>query len=91
MATVVSSYFALRATNTLYESLLQEIRLTREVRKQGYGETVRRLVGQARSLPATRVDEDELRRQLVLSMGDFAAYSPRVITPSETVRSRHFA
>ena len=35
---------AIAVTDTLYESLLQEIRLTREVRKQGYGEKVRELV-----------------------------------------------
>jgi WD40 repeat protein/tRNA A-37 threonylcarbamoyl transferase component Bud32/ribosomal protein S27E len=83
VAAGISSYFAVRATNTLYDSLLQEIRLTREVRREGYGETVRLLVDQARSLPSTRVDNDELRRQLVLSMGDFAAYSPRIIKPKE--------
>ena len=82
-ATVVSSYFAWRATNTLYGSLLQEIQLTREVRTQGYGEKVSRLVDQARNLPTTRVDEDELRRELVLSMGDFVAYSPTVIKPAQ--------
>jgi WD40 repeat protein len=35
------------------------------------------------SLRTTRVDKDELRRQLVLSMGDFVAYPPIVITPSQ--------
>ncbi len=79
-AAVISSYFGWRATNTLYGSLLQEIRLTREVREPGYSDKVHRLVNQARHLPTTRVDDDELRRELVLSMGDFVAYSPDVIT-----------
>ena len=90
-ATIVSSYFAWRAaqdsiradqkasevTDTLYDSLLQEIRLTSEVRKQGYGEKVRQLVNRARDLTTVRVDKDELRRQLVLTMGDFVAYPPQ--------------
>jgi WD40 repeat protein/tRNA A-37 threonylcarbamoyl transferase component Bud32 len=96
-ATVVSSYFAWRAaenaatadqaaiaaTDTLYDSLLQEIRLTREVRKQGYGDRVGQLVDRARQLPTSRLDKDELRRQLVLTMGDFVAYRPQIITPVE--------
>ena len=63
-ATIVSSYLGWRAhdnavradreavavTDTLYDSLVQEIRLTREVRTQGYGATVRRLVDRARAL-----------------------------------------
>ncbi len=97
VATISSSFFAWRAAqsaaradqqaiaviDTLYDSLLQEIRLTREVRKQGYGEKVRQLVDQAQHLPTARVDEDELRRQLVLSMGDFVAHHPLVIEPSQ--------
>jgi tRNA A-37 threonylcarbamoyl transferase component Bud32 len=83
VAAVVSTYFALRATSNLYESLLQEIRLTREVRTQGYGERIRHLVDRARSLPAIRVDDDELRRQLALTMGDFAAYLPSAIVPRD--------
>jgi WD40 repeat protein/tRNA A-37 threonylcarbamoyl transferase component Bud32 len=89
-ATVVSSYFAWRASVNLaradavrYESLLQEMRLTGEVRRQGYGETVRGLVNEALALPTPRVKKDELRRQLVLSMGDFVAYPPTEIIPSE--------
>jgi WD40 repeat protein len=96
-ATVVSSYFALRAadnaaladrqaaavTATLYDSLLQEVRLTREGRRQGYGDTVRQIVDRARDLETPRVDKDELRRQLVLSMGDFVAYPPVVIEATD--------
>jgi WD40 repeat protein/tRNA A-37 threonylcarbamoyl transferase component Bud32 len=82
-ATIISTYFAWRATDSLYDSLLQEIRLTRAVRSQGYGEKVRQLVDQALNLPIKRVDHDELRRQLVGTMGDFVAYSPTVITPPE--------
>jgi WD40 repeat protein/tRNA A-37 threonylcarbamoyl transferase component Bud32 len=94
-ATIISSYFAWRAaqdsfradqkasevTDTLYDSLLQEIQLTREIRTQGYGATVRQLVDRAQGLSTTRLDKSELRRQLVLSMGDFVAYPPLVITP----------
>ena len=89
-ATIVSSIFgwkasvnAARVTDTLYDSLLQEIRLTNEVRKQGYGTKVGRLVERARTLGATRVDENELRRQLVLTMGDFVANLPIVIESPE--------
>jgi WD40 repeat protein/tRNA A-37 threonylcarbamoyl transferase component Bud32 len=96
-ATIVSVYFGVRAaqsavradqqativTETLYDSLLQEMRLTREVRRQGYGQVVRQLVDRARELDSSRVDQDELRRQLVLSMGDFVAYSPITIQPSQ--------
>ena len=96
-ATIVSSSLGWRAarnaarvdqqataiTNTLYDSIVQEIRLTCEVRKQGYGETVRRLVDRAQTLGATRLDKDELRRRLVLSMGDFAAYLPVVVQPGQ--------
>ena len=73
---------AIAVTDTLYDSLLQEIRLTCEVRQQGYGEKVRQLVDQAQHLPTTRVDDNELRRQLSLTMGDFVAYPPVVIRPS---------
>ena len=58
------------------------MRLTRQVRQQGYGDTVRQLVDRAENLPTTRVNKDELQRELVLSMGDFVAYPPIVITPS---------
>jgi serine/threonine protein kinase/WD40 repeat protein len=92
-ATIVSWYFAWQAahnarladkqtaamTDTLYNSLLQEIQLSREVRQQGYGPRIHELVNQARSLPTTLLDKDELRRQLVLSMGDFVADPPRQI------------
>ena len=81
-ATIVSAYFGWRATDALYDSLLQQIRLTRELRRQGYGQTVSDLVDRARNLATTRVDKDELRRQLVLSMGDFVAYPPTVIKPT---------
>jgi WD40 repeat protein len=79
---IVSSYFGWRATSALYASLLQEMQLTREVRRQGYGEEVRQLIARARGLRAVRVDDNELRRQLSLCMGDFVAYSPIVIKPS---------
>src|SRR5262249_27890179 len=82
-ATIVSAYFGWRATNALYDSLVQEIKSTRELRQQGYGKTVRDLVDRARNLATTRVDKDELRRQLALSMGDFVAYSPTVIKPKQ--------
>jgi len=89
-ATIVSSYFAWQTaqkatevTDTLYDKLLKEMRLTREVRKQGYGEEVRQLVDQALGLKSTHVDKDDLRRELVLSMGDFVAYHPAKITPFE--------
>ncbi|MGD9632462.1 MAG: WD40 repeat domain-containing serine/threonine protein kinase [Pirellulales bacterium] len=80
LATAISIYFALQAAQALGDSLLQEIRLTREVRRQGYGEKVRDLVAQVRNLPFARVEESELRRELVLSMGDFMAYSPQEIS-----------
>jgi WD40 repeat protein/tRNA A-37 threonylcarbamoyl transferase component Bud32 len=88
IATAVSSYFGWRAADyakrvedTYYDSLQQEMRLTSEVRAQGYGETVRRLVQLAGSLATPRTNKNELRRQLVLTLGDFAAYSPLVIRP----------
>ena len=62
---------------------LQQVRLTREVREQGYGDIVRQLVDRARELSGTESQKNELRRELVLTMGDFVAYSPRVIAPSE--------
>jgi WD40 repeat protein/tRNA A-37 threonylcarbamoyl transferase component Bud32 len=100
VATLVSTYFGLRAaadaaradrqsqavTDTLYDSLMQEIKLTRETRVQGYGSTVRQLVDRARALDTPRFDRSELRRQMVLTMGDFVAYSPVVIpTSKETI------
>lgn len=100
VATLVSTYFGLRAaadaaradrqsqavTDTLYDSLMQEIQLTRETRTQGYGSTVRQLVDRARALDTPRFDRKELRRQMVLAMGDFVAYSPVMIpTSDETV------
>ena len=97
VATLVSTYFGLRAaadaaradrqsqavTDTLYDSLMQEIQLTRESRAQGYGSTVRHLVDRARALETPRFDRRELRRQMVLAMGDFVAYSPVVIPTSK--------
>jgi len=80
LATAISIYFASQAAQALGDSLLQEIRLTREVRRQGYGEKVRELVSQVRNLPFARVEENELRRELVLSMGDFMAYPPQEIS-----------
>ena len=80
---IVSSYFGWRATSALYASLLQEMQLTREVRRQGYGAEVRRLVERAQGLRAVRVDDNELRRQLSLCMGDFVAYPPLVIKPTQ--------
>ncbi len=87
-ASIVSSYFgwkaaenASAATDKLYDSLLQELQLTREVRRQGYGETVRALVNRAGNLTTDRVDRNELRRQLVLSLGDFVSYRPTIIGP----------
>src|SRR5262249_29897671 len=63
--------------------ILHELRLTNEVRNQGYVETVLQLVDQAKNLRTKRVDQDELRRALVWSMGDFVAYPPTVIKPAE--------
>jgi serine/threonine protein kinase/WD40 repeat protein len=94
-ATLVSSYFAWQAsenselakrragevTDKFYDSLLQELRLTREVRDQGYGCRVSELLDQLRALPTDRMDRHELRRQLVSSMGDFAAYPPTTMAP----------
>ena len=95
-ATLVSSYFgwraaqsaaradqeALAATDSLYDSHVQAVQLIRQVRQQGYGGEVRQLVDRARNLPTARVNKDELQRELVLSMGDFVAYSPIEITPA---------
>src|SRR4029078_10274997 len=44
---------------------------------------VLRLVEHAKNLHTKRVDQDELRRQLVQSMGDFVAYPPTVIKPAQ--------
>jgi WD40 repeat protein/tRNA A-37 threonylcarbamoyl transferase component Bud32/ribosomal protein S27E len=98
MATGISSYFAWHAaenakrvdekaaevTDTLYNSLLSQIQLTRQLRTQGYGDTVRQLISEAKALGTERVDFDELRRQFVLTMGDFVAYRPKIITPRES-------
>lgn len=78
-----AALYSARVTNTLYDSLLQEISLTREVRKQGYGDKVYRLINRARNLNTDHVDIDELRRQFVLTLGDFVAFTPTVITPTE--------
>jgi WD40 repeat protein/tRNA A-37 threonylcarbamoyl transferase component Bud32 len=89
-ATAISSYFAWRAaqnaaekTDTLYDSTMQEMRLTRAARQQGYGEKIHQLIDRARQLNSARFDKDEIRRELVLSMGDFLAYSPRPLRPFE--------
>ena len=79
LATAISTYFATQAAHSLGESLMQEIRLTREVHRQGYGETVRKLVKEVRDLPFASVNDDDLRRQVTLTLGDVAAYSPRAI------------
>jgi WD40 repeat protein len=94
-ATVTTTYFAWRTAeygkvvtqalfdsrDALYDSLVQEIKSTREIRPQGYGAMVAQLVNRARRLQTPRVNRDELRRQLALSMGDFVAYAPTVIGP----------
>lgn len=92
-STAVSSYFwvqssenairadqqASEATGNLYDSLLQEVRLSLELREQGYGAKVLRLIERARNLPTESVDHDELRRLYTRSMGDFVAKPPLVI------------
>src|SRR5690606_7850253 len=92
-ATAVSSYFAWRAaqnaqlaeqrageiTDQYYQSLLSEIRLTRQGRKQGYARRVRQLATQAQQLPSALVDPDELRRELVLTLGDFVGRPPTAL------------
>ncbi|HEX6961744.1 MAG TPA: serine/threonine-protein kinase, partial [Lacipirellula sp.] len=80
IATVVSTYQAHRAKNALYDSLLQEMKLTRELRSQGYGATVQALASSARRLRTTRIDDDELRLQLTQTMGDFVAHPPTVLS-----------
>jgi WD40 repeat protein len=82
-ATAVSTYQAHLAKSALYDSVMQEIRLTRELRSQGYGETVGELVSQAQQLKGDHADKEELRRQVAQTMGDFVAYPPSVIVPSE--------
>ena len=72
---------ARESIDRLYDSRLQEIRLTREVRNQGYGDVVRDLVQEALKLDTTRMNKDELLCQLVLSMGDFVAFPPRSYSP----------
>jgi serine/threonine protein kinase/WD40 repeat protein len=95
IASIVSSYFAwsaaesaeradqqaLAVTDTLYDSEVQAARLTRQVREQGYGATVRKLVDSAKNLPTSRVNKSQLRQELVLAMGDFVAYSPTIVSP----------
>jgi WD40 repeat protein/tRNA A-37 threonylcarbamoyl transferase component Bud32 len=80
---IISSYFYGWREATLYTSLLEQARLTREVHRQGYGDKVRQFVKRARELSGTESQKNELRRELVLTMGDFANYAPRVITPSK--------
>ncbi len=89
-ATTVSGFFAVhanrnahradvqkqRVTDTLYDSLLESIRLTRLGREQGYGGEVCALIEQANQLSTTRRDPRQLRRQFVSSLGDFVAYPP---------------
>jgi WD40 repeat protein len=96
-ATVTTTFFAWRTAeygeavtqalfdshDALYDSLVQQIKSTREIRRQGYGATVAQLVNRARRLQTPRLDRDELRRQLALAMGDFVAYAPIVIGPLE--------
>ena len=89
-ATLISSYFAWRAaqnaaekTDALYDSTMQEMRLTRAARQEGYGEKIYELIDRARRLNSARFDKDEMGRELVLSMGDFLAYPPRVLRPFE--------
>jgi WD40 repeat protein/tRNA A-37 threonylcarbamoyl transferase component Bud32 len=79
-AAIVSSYFYGWRAATLSASLLQQARLTREVRQQGYGDVFGQLVKHARELIGTESQKNELRRELVLTMGDFVAYPPQVIT-----------
>lgn len=86
VATIVASYLSQRAnenaarvTSTLYDSLVQEAGLTREVRNQGYGKKVHALIDRARGLPTDDVDTDELRRQFVLTLGDPVAFEPVTI------------
>jgi WD40 repeat protein/tRNA A-37 threonylcarbamoyl transferase component Bud32 len=83
-ATAISSFFAVRMTDRTYDSLLSQISLTREVREQGYGERVRELIDEVETLPTGHIDKDELRRQLVLTLGDFVAYHPRLLDPFES-------
>ena len=82
-AAIVSSYFYGWRVAMLYASLSGAVRLNREVHRQAYGDTVRQLVNRAREPERTESQKNELRRELVLTMGDFVDYPPRVITPSK--------
>jgi WD40 repeat protein len=87
-ATAVSSTFGWLAHRqtaqtraALADSLLQEVRLTTQLRQQGYGEYVRDLIQRAQAIPGSHLDADKLRREFVFSLGDFVAKPPRLLEP----------
>lgn len=74
-------------TAALYESLVHQIQARREARIPGYREEIRRLVRDALRLQTPVVNRAELRREMVLALGDFVGYPPVKIdgvTPDAT-------
>jgi serine/threonine protein kinase/WD40 repeat protein len=84
---IVATHFALRAnhnarqtTAALYDSLIGQIQALRTERLQGYRGRVSELIAQARHLDTSKVNVNDLVREMSLSMGDFVGYAPTEIT-----------
>jgi WD40 repeat protein/tRNA A-37 threonylcarbamoyl transferase component Bud32 len=67
-----------KAVDSLYRSLVREARALRLARSTGYRARVWDLIKQAMSSGAGARDVDELRREAVACMGDFAGSAPRI-------------
>ena len=90
---VISTYFAVRAsrnarsadfqaqavTRALYKSYLQQVQALQAERAQGYREKVRQLIDGARQLSTPDVNLDDLRQEMVSVMGDFVGSEPTKI------------
>ncbi len=66
------------AVDSLYRALVREARALRLARKTGYRVQVRDLIKQALRSDARTRDVEELRREAVACMGDFAGSEPRL-------------
>jgi len=72
-------------TSNLYHSLTRQAQAIRLARREGYRQEAWQLLERARQLDTPEVDIDELRREAVLSLGDFVGHKPVTIAdlPSE--------
>ncbi len=71
-------------TSNLYHSLLRQAEATRLARREGYRAQAWSLLEQARNLDTPEVDINALRREAILSLGDFLGQKPITLTDFPT-------